>query len=163
MWKPDLQDVGEAYRVVSPNPVTPGDTVTVSCKVQNRGNFLAGGFSVSFYVSTDTTITTGDSLLGTKWIGRLDASQSVNVSWSGPFPLSSPGTCYLGWIIDGDDMVAESNETNNTAYKQITVVEMVTVPNVVGMTQSQATAAITSAGLCCIEALIGGFYQVFGR
>ena len=40
--QPDLQDAGEAYRVVSPNPVTPGDTVTVSCKVRNGGDLLAG-------------------------------------------------------------------------------------------------------------------------
>jgi hypothetical protein len=145
--KPDLQDAGEAYRVVSPTPVTPGDTITVSCKVQNAGDLAAGGFSVSFYVSPDTTITTADSLLGTKLVSGLDAGQSVDVSCSGAFTLSSPATCYLGWIIDPANLVVESNEGNNTAYKQITVVEKITVPNVVGMTQSQATSTITSAGL----------------
>ncbi|MFX1296609.1 MAG: CARDB domain-containing protein [Promethearchaeota archaeon] len=38
-------------------------------------------------------------------------------SWTGAFPSTIPnGTYYVGWIIDGEDYLIESNESNNIDY-----------------------------------------------
>ena len=104
---------------------------------------------MKFYASTDTTITSSDRYIGEQRLSVVPGLGYRACDWSGTFPTDIPaGTYYVGWIIDTGNEVEESDENNNTAYKdgsQLTV--NARVPNVMGMTESQATAAIVSAGL----------------
>jgi len=53
----------------------------------------------------------------------------------------------VGCIVDADNEVDEGHEDNNTADAQTRLTVLATVPDVVGMMESQAASAITSAGL----------------
>lgn len=86
-------------------------------KVINQGNTSAGASKVGFYLSTDQNITSSDVFIGNQSISGLAAGQSLTVPTK-TFNVASlnltPGrTYYIGFIIDDDYDVAESNEQNN--------------------------------------------------
>ena len=65
----------------------------------------------------DTSITDFDYFLGRAVSSGIQAYSSSQVSWTGLVPQDLPsGDYYLGWIIDADDEVPESNEGNNHNY-----------------------------------------------
>jgi len=74
---------------------------------------------VNFYASTDPIIGTADYLIGCVYVsGGVAGGSYVDVDWQEPFPSSVPlGTYWVGWIIDSEDDVTETDETNNKAYQ----------------------------------------------
>ena len=58
-------------------------------------------------------------------MSSISGGSYANCDWSGTFPSGVPaGDYYIGWIIDANGDVSETNESNNTAYKsgyQLTV------------------------------------------
>ena len=115
----DLIDDGQVYSGFDPRCVVPGEThFDVWCDIRNIGTASSGGFYVSYYASTDITITTSDHLIDTDYVGSISPFISRDSDWSGTFPSSVPaGTYWVGWIIDSQNDVDESDESNNTAYK----------------------------------------------
>jgi Ca2+-binding RTX toxin-like protein len=90
--------------------------MTISYQIGNTGNATAGASTTGLYLSTDSTITTSDMLLGTHAspsvsAGGLD-SESLSLSLPGSL---NPGTYYIGVVADSGGAVAESNETNNAS------------------------------------------------
>ena len=84
--------------------------------MNNNGN-VDSPFDVCFYASTDTTITGSDYEIGTTRVSSIPGSGGADVEWQGPFPATIPdGEYYVGWIINCQDEVQETNEGNNTAY-----------------------------------------------
>ncbi len=100
------------FGVTGPSSVTVGDSISVSYTAQNSGA-NAGAFRIGFYLSTDTTITTSDTLLGT-----VDLPSLATGSQGGSTSLSTAGVptaAYnLGAIVDDLSQVAEDDETNNS-------------------------------------------------
>ena len=113
--QPDLSD----YVSVSNTTVAPGASVTVDAYAMNLGNAISGASTAGIYLSTDSTITTSDTLLATVNSGTLATvsqpgyydHQTVSVTL--PANLT-PGTYYIGGIADYNNHVSESNESNNT-------------------------------------------------
>jgi subtilase family serine protease len=95
--------------------------VTLGYQIKNAGTLVAAASKVGVYLSTDSTITTADKLIGTDAVAALLAGQASNEG--GTFALSAltPGTYYLGVVADYDKKVAELNENNNTATVAFTV------------------------------------------
>ena len=92
---------GETYASVSPTTVSAGGSITVSnYLIQNIGTNAAADTVVSFYLSTDTTITSGDILLGTAGFGTLavnaDSDQSATLTIPGSV---ADGVYYIGAIV----------------------------------------------------------------
>ncbi len=115
---PDLYDDGDTWNGFSPTTVAAGDSFSAWCDVRNGGTAAAGGFYVDFYASTNTIISTSDDLIGRVYVSGCNAGTYVNADLSIPsFPSIPNGTYYVGWIIDADNDVSESNEANNTAYE----------------------------------------------
>jgi len=122
-------------RVTFPNSATAGSTQTFAAIVQNNGTATAGTFLVGLYYSTDSTITTGDTLVGTCNVNSLAAGASTTCSVSLTVPGSlSAGTYWGGAIADYLNQVAESNESNNSLATSSTVL----------VTQVQAASPWTS-------------------
>ncbi|MCK4312169.1 MAG: trypsin-like serine protease, partial [Candidatus Cloacimonetes bacterium] len=122
----DLIDDGQDWSGFSPTTVTAGvSNFNVWCDVRNIGTAASGGFYVSYYASTNTTINEYDYLIGTDYVYSISPFNWGDSEWSGTFPSSIPAdTYYVGWIIDSGDDVQEFDENNNTAYKdsyQLTV------------------------------------------
>jgi subtilisin-like proprotein convertase family protein len=107
--------------------VAPGGNVIASWGGHVAGSGVIGGpYTVSFYLSSDTNITTGDVLLG-------QVVESSALTPGSSFGESSPGrqltipsgtadgSYYVGMIIDSGNVVGETNEANNTAWSSLTV------------------------------------------
>ncbi len=92
-----------------------GGQIAVQANIRNQGYISAGSFRLGFYFSTDPTITLGDVFSGyTCSFSGLSAGNSATCSGNIGVPSSlSPGTYYLGAIVDDIGQVTESNEGNN--------------------------------------------------
>ncbi|CAL1125489.1 unnamed protein product [Cladocopium goreaui] len=103
------------------DPATAGSTATVNFKLDNNGSQNASQFTVDFYLSTNSTITTDDFFLGQRVISGIESGKSTaeltqllqlpgagNAFWNGT------GTYYIGMVIDRDNNIVESNESNNS-------------------------------------------------
>jgi subtilase family serine protease len=90
-------------------------TFTIRNAVKNYGLVSSGPFRSEFYLSSDSWITTEDTLIGMQAQGGIAATTpGPEFTSTVTIPDSIPGgTYYVGWIIDSQNAVAETNETNN--------------------------------------------------
>ena len=104
---PDLE-VGTP--TVSDAGPAPGGTFTLSATVSNRGTESSAATTLRYYRSTDATITTADTPVGTDAIGALSASgiSSESISVTAP---SAAGTYFYGACVDA--VTNESDRTDN--------------------------------------------------
>ena len=113
---PDLV-VGQP--TVSQSTLAPGASFTLSATVRNQGAGSAAATTLRYYRSTNTTISTRDTEVGTDIVGALGANQSGAESISLTAP-SSTGTYYYGACVAG--VSGESSSNNNcSAAVSITV------------------------------------------
>lgn len=105
-----------------------GQTLAVEAAIEASGDRDPDTIFVSFYASRDKQVTASDYFLGQVNLS-LSANSWTTVTLRSTFPTSiPPGTYYVGWIIDPDNLNDESNESNNTAFNpssMLTVVEAV--------------------------------------
>jgi len=96
--------------------LTPGQTFTVSDTVMNQGTSnVTSSFNVRIYLSTDANITTSDTTLATRSVSSLNAGASNTATTTAIMPSgTTPGTYYIGVIVDYTNAVSETNENNNT-------------------------------------------------
>lgn len=115
---PDLYDLGERYQGFTPPSVVagkPDQGLEVTTTISNRGGENSGPFYIAFYLSADEEITADDYLL-TLAAADIDAGGPARITWMDQFPTTIPaGTYNIGWLIDPDNQVKETHETNNTA------------------------------------------------
>ncbi|MFC1794632.1 CARDB domain-containing protein, partial [Planctomycetota bacterium] len=117
-----LIDLTGSYFNVIQEPLDAGDTFDVDFVVRNLGTDSAGGFWVDFFLSTDSTITTSDYLLGQVWVPSLSGDSTTGTlstsltlpGFGDPFWLGYH-VYYVGMLVDGTDLVAETNEANNAS------------------------------------------------
>ena len=113
---PDL--VVDTPSVSSSSPDT-GATFTLSATVRNRGNGPSAASTLRYFSSSDATISTTDTAVGTDAVGVLAASGSSAESINLTAP-SVAGTYYYGACVDA--VTGESNTGNNcSAAVSITV------------------------------------------
>ena len=89
----------------------PGWPLSLSAWVQNDGDAASAATTLRYYLSTDATITTSDTSVGTVAVGALAAgatSSSPRLDFNAP---SSAGTSYYGACVDA--VTGESDTTNN--------------------------------------------------
>ena len=106
---PDL-DPYAVLVTTNPGGTGPGGNVGVSVGVRNDGDESSAATTVRFYQSTDATITTADTEVGTNALGALSpgATASIGATVSAP---ATPGTYYYGGC--ADSVAGESDTTNN--------------------------------------------------
>ena len=114
---PDL--VVESPSVSDGSPAA-GAGFTLSATVRNAGDGASAGTTLRYYRSTDATVTTSDTEVGTDAIvGGLSAGASSSESIGLTAPSSS-GTYYYGACVDS--VTGESDTTNNCSGSvQVTV------------------------------------------
>lgn len=108
--KPDLEPVSTTH---NPCSVTAGSSISVSSQIKNNGPGHAGSFEVGIYLSSNSTITTGDDRIGTYTVGSLSIGATNSETGSYPVPTNLNGTYFVGVIADWNDQVVEENENNN--------------------------------------------------
>jgi len=112
---PDLLDDGETHRSFDPRTLSAGVPFSIQCGIRNRGNVASGDFVVKFYAAN----TFNDYYIGQKNMSSISADTPANCDWSGSFPANIPTGIYtVKWVIDANNQVSESEEDNNTAWKE---------------------------------------------
>ena len=119
--RPDLVDWDRWFDTdlsfMSASSLRPGDSFSVTTYPRNNGTAATGNYTVSFYASTNTIISTGDYLLGSVTMGALNPfdwdTAQLNTYISDAIP---EGTYNVGWIIDSGADEVEFLENNNTGY-----------------------------------------------
>ena len=121
--RPDLTVT--ATSVSDGSPAT-GALFTVSATVRNGGDGDADSTTLRYYRSTDATITTADTQVGTDAVAPIAASGSSSESMELTAPTTS-GTYYYGACVDA--ATDESDTTNNCSASVKVGVRAATVPN----------------------------------
>jgi subtilase family serine protease len=110
--------------VAGPASGLTGGNITITDSVGNSGSGDSRGFSVGFYLSSDSTITTSDTYLGSRYVASLAAGGSSGGITTVSLPTSlAPGTYYIGAIADYNNVQYESDETNNSMSGNQIVIE----------------------------------------
>jgi len=90
-------------------------TLEVSATVKNHGAVTSGANRIDFFLSPNATITADDIYFGYCNVGSLAPEATFTCSGGVGLPTAAtPGTYYIGAIVDAGAAVAESNEQNNT-------------------------------------------------
>ena len=104
---------------VSNNSLASGFLLTVSATVRNNGGGAATATTLRYYQSTDATITTSDTEVGTDTVLNLAAAGSSDESLGFASP-SPAGLYYYGACVDA--VAGESDTTNNCSTSvQVTI------------------------------------------
>lgn len=112
---PGLPDLVARNVSVSETALSAGATITVSYEIANIGNGPAGDTRAGIYLSDNSGISTGDTLIGSQRSSRSDDPNDVD-SESETVSLPSdlaPGRYHIGVIADHDDTESEIYEGNN--------------------------------------------------
>ncbi len=106
--------------------VTPGGNYSVTAFPRNNGTAYSGGYTVSFYASTNSTISTSDYLLGSVAMNSLApfAWDTATLNLTSSFPSIPANSYYVGWIIDVNGSVGEFREDNNTGFVKTTLLNV---------------------------------------
>ena len=117
---PDRPDLEVGASVDDSSPET-GGSFTLSATATNSGDGASASTTLRYYRSSDATITTSDTQVGTAAVGALAAGGTSDQSVGLTAP-SSAGTYYYGACVDA--VTGESDTTNNcSASVTVTVTE----------------------------------------
>jgi len=105
---PDLR-----FTSVTPTSVTgsPGGTVRATFTLQNSGNATAAATTIRVFQSTNSSISTSDTEIGSGNTSSLGAGQSRTITGSVTLASQASGTFYFG--LCADRVSGESNTQNN--------------------------------------------------
>ena len=140
--QPDLT-ISSGALTATPSTVAQGGSVQLSAwTVRNQGSAASGGFSNGFYLSSDPVITSSDTYLTGNSNNSLAPGTSFN--WGGPTltipAATTPGTFYIGILVDNANAVAESSETNNYVSTAITVTSDNALPSITSLSPPSRAA-----------------------
>ena len=106
---PQMPDLEVGTPTVSDAGPEPGGSLTLSATVSNTGAGESAATTLRYYRSTDATVTTSDTEVGTVAVEALAASASLRAALTLTAP-SAPGTYYYGACVDA---VADESDTAN--------------------------------------------------
>lgn len=99
--------------VSGPSTATHGTPFNVTTTIANLVSTAASSsFRVGIYASTDSTVTTGDTLIGSYTVASLAGFATSTTTTSVTIPTA--GNYYIGAIVDDQNAITEANESNNT-------------------------------------------------
>ncbi len=88
------------------------DIIGVGYNVTNQGGDPSNAVTIDIYASTNTIISTFDTLLGSANLGTFNGLQNKSGTLNVSLPTTLVGDYYIGYIISATDDV---NSSNNTA------------------------------------------------
>ena len=143
-----------------------GATFTLSATVANSGDWQSNGTTLRYYRSTDATITTADTEVGTDVVdgllypphGGQWAQSSESIDLTAP---STMGTYYYGACVDS--VTGESDTTNNCSSSvTVTVQEnsaATGAPTISGTAQVGQTLTASTSGISDSDGLTNVSYS----
>ena len=105
-----------------PNSAKPGQSISLTDNTKNIGAGVAEQSLTQFYLSTNSTIDASDILLGSRSVPALAGGSS---SYGSTTVLIPEGTAIQRWyviaIADGEGIISETSESNNTYIRSIRI------------------------------------------
>ena len=145
---PDL--VVDAPTVSESAPMA-GSSITLRVTVRNQGNGPSDSTTLRYYRSTDSTISSSDTAVGTDPVGALAASGSSPESIRLTAP-STPGTYHYGACVDA--VSDESDTTNNCSTGVAVAVGEAPAPDLVVDTPTVSDSAPAAGGSFTLSAAV---------
>jgi subtilase family serine protease len=109
-------------RVSAPSMPGSGIPFVVTDTTTNAGTHSVGLSATRFYLSSNSTLSADDTLLGSRPVGVLEPGQASVGNTTVTIPAATTGGSYfLISQADGANAVVETNETNNTHAQAISV------------------------------------------
>ena len=136
-----LPDLVVESLFVSDNTLNVGQSFMLSLGVRNQGNAESAGTTLRYYRSSDMTISTSDTEVGTESLGPLSASGTSNQSINLTAPASA-GTYYYGACVEA---VADESDTGNNCSTavRVTVTQAPEAPDLVVESPSVSDSSLT--------------------
>jgi len=130
---PTLPDLSVSNTSSSPTSACPGGVISVGSYVNNTGTASAGASTMKYYLSQNSVYDGSDVLLGSSSVSAINAgSSSSQIISSLTIPGgTAPGSYYILFYADANGAISESNESNNIAYRSITVNNCSSSPDLV--------------------------------
>ena len=139
--------IGTDLRIASltvPIAAGAGSSITVSDITMNYGGGPANASTTYLYLSANSSVDASDIPLGTRSVPALAAGASSNGSTAVTIPGDTvPGGWYILALADGEDVVIETSETNNTYARFIKIGPDLRVISVSSPTSANAGQSIT--------------------
>ncbi len=89
---------------------------------KNEGSRNVGGHWVKIYVSSDNVKDSSDKIIGQKYVSYLQKGSSQILAIKIAIPSNySAGPAFLLAITDSENVIGESNESNNINQKPTTI------------------------------------------
>jgi subtilase family serine protease len=108
--------------LTAPLSAVAGAVISASDTTKNQGGGNAPASVTSVYLSTNSSLGSGDVLLGTRAVPLLAPGLTDTGSTPLLIPASTaPGTYYIVAKTDGGDAIAEALENNNLRARTITI------------------------------------------
>ena len=145
---PDLVVDAPTVNIGSP---AAGARFTLSATVRNQGNGRSDSTTLRYYQSTDSTITAGDTEVGTDSVFRLVASGSGDESTSLTAPSTS-GTYYYGACVEA--VSGESDALNNCSSAVTVTVGAAPAPDLVVDAPTVSESAPAAGGSFTLSATV---------
>ena len=119
-----LRALGADYDVVdpatdslgSPTTIRPDESFIYFANVNNVGGGDGAAVDVDFYLSTNTSITTSDTLIASRRSDAIPGRTNDTVLGNVPLPDLPRGTYWLGWRIDDGGELPELVEGDSGVY-----------------------------------------------
>jgi subtilase family serine protease len=106
----------------SASSVVAGTSLSVTDTTTNQGGDTAPASGTRFYLSTNSTLDSGDLFLTAREVLSLGPGLSQAASTMVGIPASTAaGSYYIIAESDGDDVIAEAQETNNTRPRGVSI------------------------------------------
>jgi subtilase family serine protease len=104
-----------------PNATSPGP-ISCSVTMKNGGDSVANFVKNEMRLSSDTYISSADTLLGSCEVTFVSPGQSKTFMCSGSIPAGQTGfTKYVGILADSQSFISELDESNNTGYDSVSI------------------------------------------
>ena len=136
---------------VSESAPAAGARFTLNATVRNQGAARSASTTLRYYQSTDSTITSADTEVGTDSVFGLAVSRSGDESISLTAP-STPGTYYYGACVDA--LSDESDTTNNCSPAVTVTVGAAPAPDLVVDTPTISESAPAAGARFTLSATV---------
>ena len=138
---------------VSSSPVVPEASFTLSATVRNQGVGRSDSTTLRYYRSSDSTISTGDTEVGTDSVSGLSGggSGSESVRLTAP---ASPGKYYYGACVEP---VSEESDTGNNCSAGVSLVvasSSATAPDLVVESPEVSSSAVVPEASFTLSATV---------
>jgi subtilase family serine protease len=121
-----------------------GATISVTDTTRNQGGGASPATSTRYYLSSNLSLDSGDTLLGARAVAALAPGVSDTGSVALTIPLGIPaGTYYLFAKADGENAVVEHDEGNNVYGTTIILGADLTVDSLTAPAEAGAGVSIT--------------------